>query len=179
LENDEDFLITQCNSWMFRVEFALGAKGFLEIVKGIEPTPTCGETKDECDGKDQKARGHLALAMEVSEVKHITRCSTSHEMWKRLESIYEEKSGPSKSRLRGLFYNFKVNEGKSIKYNLADLDLIVAQLKTCGVTLDDEELYFQGCFMSSALFRSICLYMRATDRIHSDKGQSNSWSSTT
>ena len=77
--------------------------------------------------------------MEFSQLQHVVNCKTSHEMWSRLEAIFEQKSGPSINRLRGEFYKFEFKQDMSVSENLSSLEGIVSQLAACNVEIKEAE----------------------------------------
>jgi len=125
--------------WKFQVKTLIELSGLLGVVEGTVRKSSQPDQQVEWDEKDAKARGILVTSMDSSQLVHLMSCKTAEEMWTRLESIHQQKSAASKSILTGQFYTFKMDSGKEIAANVADLESLVAQLEAVGWKVKDED----------------------------------------
>lgn len=66
---------------------------------------------------DQKAKADIILSMDPSELSHVKNCSTSKEVWDKLETVYESKGPARKAMLlkRLLFLKMKTDDMADLK----------------------------------------------------------------
>ena len=62
-------------------------------------------------------------------------CTTAHEMWKKLSTVYDMKSDENLNIAHKQFFNFKWEESEIVSYNLSKLELIAAKMKALGAKL--------------------------------------------
>lgn len=92
-------------TWKFQVLVTLKAKACYEIVN--RTTIRTAQNAEEYDRKDAKAQEIIVSRLHEKVITHILSCSTSAEMWTKLEIIYEHKSQVSVHLLQQRFFNLK------------------------------------------------------------------------
>src|SRR5438105_2194817 len=99
--------------WKFQAKLLLDSKGCWEIVSGTSEKPELladlsnKAAVDLWEVSEKKAKAIIATHLDDTQVEHVVNCSSSKEMWSRLESIYEMKSEASKMLLLSQFHQFK------------------------------------------------------------------------
>jgi hypothetical protein len=68
---------------------------------------------------------------------HEEKTTTS--LWKKLGDIYQDKSLVNKLFLSKKLYSLKMDEGASVADHLNAFNMILAQLTSVGVNIDDED----------------------------------------
>lgn len=89
---------------------------------------------------DRKAKSDLLLSINSSEVKQVSACGTSKEVWDKLESIYVSKGPARKATLFKQLMLHRMGEEDDIKDHLAKFLDAVDKLKSMDVTLDSDML---------------------------------------
>lgn len=80
------------NIWKFQTTVLLRGQGWLDIVEGKSIKPEDPTEQTAWENKDAKAQTLLVTRMTENAMLHIISCSTSSEMWKKLQSVYEQKT---------------------------------------------------------------------------------------
>ncbi|XP_031343120.1 uncharacterized protein LOC116172658 [Photinus pyralis] len=118
------------NVWKFQIKVILTAKELYDITVGIVKQPDgehTGKEVKEFKVKDAKAQEVLVTRMESGPLFHILMCESAHEMWTKLESIYERQSNVSVHLLQQKFFNMKF-EGSVMDF-ITKIQNLVAQIK--------------------------------------------------
>ena len=92
------------NSW----DYVSGKKVKPEV-KPEDSTSTAAATKWE--DEDLKAQSDLVLAISPAEIKQIKGCKTSHQIWTKLEEIYQSKGPMRKAALLNKLMAQKMQDG--------------------------------------------------------------------
>jgi hypothetical protein len=81
----------------------------------------------------------MYLSMSDDEVEGTSGCRTAHEIWIKLNTMYESVSGESKQVLSGQkYYGIMASENKSPVKTMIEIQNYAAQLRSMGATIDDE-----------------------------------------
>lgn len=83
------------NIWKFQTIVLLRSQGLLEVTDGSSVKPEEAVEKAAWEKKDAKAQSWLVTRMSESVMMHIITCTTSAEIWRKLASVYEQKSETS------------------------------------------------------------------------------------
>lgn len=89
--------------------------------------------------KDQKAKGLIRLHLVDSVLLNVLDEKTGNSLWKRLGSVYQAKSLVNKLFLRKNLYSLRMEEGGSVREHLNAFNLLVAQLASSGVKIEEED----------------------------------------
>ena len=89
---------------------------------------------------DQKAKADLILAIKPSELHHIRGCTTSREVWLKLESVYASKGPARKATLFKRLIQHKMEEGDDLKNHLSGFFEAVDKLQSMDVEINGDLL---------------------------------------
>ncbi|XP_033361530.1 uncharacterized protein LOC117239900 [Bombus vosnesenskii] len=67
-------------------------------------------------------------------------CTTAHEMWKKLNTVYDMKSDENLNMVQEQFFDLKWEESENVSYNLSKLELIAAKMKALGSEIGEKML---------------------------------------
>ncbi|CAL1677514.1 unnamed protein product [Lasius platythorax] len=93
--NKENF-----DTWKLQIGAILIKNDHWAYVNGTKPAPELEIAEDNVtnaaeieawETADQKARADIILAMSPSELCHIKHCTTSNEVWRKLEEVYHSR----------------------------------------------------------------------------------------
>jgi gag-polypeptide of LTR copia-type len=87
---------------------------------------------------NQKAVGTIRQWLNDSVYHHVVSETNAHELWKKLESLYEQKITANKTFLIWKLINLKFREGTSVAEHLNEFQSLINQLSAMNMTLEDE-----------------------------------------
>ncbi|CAH2085460.1 unnamed protein product [Euphydryas editha] len=90
------------------------------------------------ENKDAKAQTLLVTRMTENVMLHIISCSTSSEMWRKLQSIYEQKTETNIHIIQQRFFQYKFETGTEMSQYLSKIQEIQNQLKQLGEEVSDK-----------------------------------------
>ncbi|XP_026669282.1 uncharacterized protein LOC113464332, partial [Ceratina calcarata] len=136
------------DTWKQQIEAVLVKNDRWEYVDGTKPRPeqavpaTDANTAEIAawDKNDHKAKADITLAINPSELCHVKNCTTSREMWIKLESIYQSK-GPAKktSLLKRLLFT-KMKEDDDMASHVTNFLNTVDKLYEMDITISEDLL---------------------------------------
>lgn len=145
----------QWSQWKFQVKVVLNASDLFEVVSDKNLLPVLyrlsGETDEVAKTRFEKAmkvwkkddsRAQKVIATTVGQqpLLHIMNCNTSHEMWSKLLSIYEQKSETSVHILQQRFYAFSKDPDDSMAGHISKLEDLAQKLKELNEPVSDSML---------------------------------------
>uniref|UniRef100_A0A5S6QWY3 Reverse transcriptase Ty1/copia-type domain-containing protein n=1 Tax=Trichuris muris TaxID=70415 RepID=A0A5S6QWY3_TRIMR len=89
---------------------------------------------------DAAAQSDLILIECLTQLQSLSTCETSHDMWKKLESIHLSKGPVRKIHMLKTFLTSRIKEGDDIKDHLTNFFNCVDKLKEMGSFIDDDLL---------------------------------------
>lgn len=126
-------------TWKFQIQVVLKSKGLYEMVVGKTTKPVSGENAIvEWERKDAKAQEQLVCRLENKPLTHILSCNSAEEMWKKLTTIYENKSQVSVHLLQQRFFSMQYNEEGGIAEFISQIEEIQGNLKQQGEEISDK-----------------------------------------
>jgi len=125
------------NVWKFQMEQFLDFHGLLEVTNGNTARPIEGAVQAAWDKADKKARFVISQALDVSQVRHVMSLSTANDMWKRLESLYEQKNPISIHLMLQRFFEYKMSPKMSMADHVAKIEEMAKQLSDLGQKQDE------------------------------------------
>lgn len=134
---------SQWMTWRFQVRVTLVASDIFDIVNGSKRKPNPGTTEAEqkalADWRQKDARAQKIIVTTIGQkfLVHILNCTTSHEMWQKLHSVFEQNSQTSIHLLQQKFFSFAKDPNDDIATHIAKIETIVQQLKDLGETITD------------------------------------------
>lgn len=123
--------------WKFQMKVYLNASEIFNVVCGdfIKPEE---DSKDFEKNKklwtkaDCRAQRIIVSSIGPQPMQHIMNCSTSREMWTKLESVYEQKSKTNIHLLQQKFYSYTRDPKDGMATFISKLETIVKQLTDLG-----------------------------------------------
>lgn len=112
------------DTWKLQMQAVLIKADLWEYANGTSVKPERGEddasrAREQAWIKsDQKAKADIILSICASELKQVKNCSTSREMWLKLEEIYQSKGPARKATLLKRLTVQKMAEGSDVRDHL-------------------------------------------------------------
>lgn len=125
--------------WKFKVICALRAKGILNIVKGekVKPTTNTYGEANEWDRKDALAMFTITSVMEFNQIALVENCNTSHEVFNKLNSLYEQKTETNKLIHHDRFYQYKMSVTVNMAQHISKVESLARQIRDSGNTVSN------------------------------------------
>ena len=117
--------------WKWQMKSLLQYKKIHIIVNGTE-TLEDAENKEEWQAREYPAFTLLCNYVERRVLTPLLQCTTSHEIWTTLLSIYEHKSSADIHELQRQFFTAKIKPEQSLADYIGDLQLILSELADIG-----------------------------------------------
>lgn len=139
LKNEKDWTV-----WKLRAKVVLKSLDVFKVVDGSEECPILRENPKDSeitahnvafeawDKKDVKAQSVILTSIDTQPSLHIVSCRTSHEMWTKLHSVYEQKSESGIHFLLQKFFRFEKSVDDDMAKFISKLEEIVQQLNDLG-----------------------------------------------
>lgn len=154
--------------WKFQLKVYLNASEIFDVVNGDFKKPE-GDQKDievlhkRWTKADCKAQRIIVSSVGLQPMQHIMNCTTSREMWVKLEAVYEQKSKTNIHLLQQKFYSYTRDPKDGMATFISKLETIVKQLNDLGeeisssmiitkilMTLPSEYSHFNSAWESTA-----------------------------
>ena len=119
--------------WKWQMKSLLQYKKIHTIVNGTE-TLQDAEDKEAWQAREYAAFTLLCNSVERLVLTPLLQCTTSHEIWTTLLSIYEHKSSADVHELQRRFFTAKIQPEQSLADYIGDLQLILSELADIGDT---------------------------------------------
>lgn len=126
------------NIWKFQTTVLLRGQMWLDIVEGKCVKPEDASARAAWETKDAKAQTLLITRMSENVMLHIISCSTSAEMWKKLQSVYEQKSDTNIHIIQQRFFQYKYEQGTDMSTFLSKIQELQNKLKQAGEEISDK-----------------------------------------
>lgn len=126
------------NIWKFQTTVQLRGNGWLNIVEGKQVKPEVTSEIPAWEAKDAKAQTLLVTRMSEEAMLHIITCTSSAEMWRKLHSVYEQKTETSVHIIQQRFFQYKFERGIDMSVFLSKIQEIQNQLKQMGEEISDK-----------------------------------------
>ena len=109
----------------------------LDTLKGEEARPK--DISDlEWNKINKKAIAYIRQWINTSSHHHVSNETNAYNLWKKLESVFEQKTTRNKIFLLKKLVNMKLKEGTLITNHMNAFQSIVNQLATMKMVMDDE-----------------------------------------
>lgn len=130
------------DTWKLQMKAILIKNDLWGYVSGTKliPATTAVEERAKWQDLDQKACADITLSVTPSELGLITECTTSLEMWDKLESTFQSKGPARKATLLKRVALARLKDGDNVREHLNDFFDAVAKLKEIKVTVGDDLL---------------------------------------
>ena len=108
-----------------------------EIVDGSEPQPAVESELRKWRKRDARAMFVMSSSMEPTQLEHLLTCETSRSMWKKLESLHEQRSESSKLTLMTRFHDYRMSTSDSVEQHISRVENMARQLSDIGEKVSD------------------------------------------
>lgn len=130
------------------------------MVDGSEAKPT--DKPEQWLKKDAKAQSLIVTRMSESAMIHILTCESVRDMWKKLHSVFEQKSSTSSHILQQRFFQLKFEEGSDLTTFEAKLQELKCLMKWAG---DEVSVQFVITKVLMALPTSLNYFVSAWESV--------------
>ena len=89
---------------------------------------------------DKTARKLIVTAVEKKPLGLLLSCTTAHEMWKKLNTVYDMKSDENLNMVQKQFFDFKWEESENVAHNFSKLEQLAAKMKALGSDVGEKIL---------------------------------------
>ncbi|GBL76397.1 hypothetical protein AVEN_53174-1 [Araneus ventricosus] len=134
------------DSWKLQIEAILVKNDHWNFVTGAEPKPEVTGDADNATAvakwisDDQKAKADIILSFHPSELSQIKNCKTSHELWTKLQNIYESKGPARKATLLKQLLFTKMTDSKNMNEHINEFFMLVDKLKEMEIEIANDLL---------------------------------------
>lgn len=135
----EKFFGTKFEMWKLKMEDLLIDRDLWDAVDENKSRPADPTLAAQYDVMDRKAKGLIRLCLADSILINVHEESTAKKLWKKLSEIYQAKSLVNKIFLRKKLHSLRIEEGGRIFEYLESFNMLVTQLTSVGVPMDEEE----------------------------------------
>ena len=124
-------------TWKPRMEDIFYCKDLHEPIEGDDAKPE-GTTPAAWTKMNRKAIGHIREWVDDSVFHHVANETSAHELWLKLESLFEKKTTAKKDFLIKELVNMKYRGGVRVTEHLNNFQSVLNQLATMSMKIDDE-----------------------------------------
>ncbi|CAH2090994.1 unnamed protein product [Euphydryas editha] len=122
--------------WRLQISIILKARKLYEVVTSKRPVTDNRKALEEWDDLDRKAQEVIVLRVEESILSYLTTCTSSNEMWEKLQNIFESKSKVGLHLIQQRFYNLQI-EAPMTKF-ISTVEEIVSTLKSFNEEISEK-----------------------------------------
>lgn len=90
--------------------------------------------------KEKQARALLTSALDADNQMKVINCQSAHRIWKRLESIYENKTTFEAQNLYNKLHTYKIHQVSQVSKAIGEIENLVAKLRLLGEEVSDNSL---------------------------------------
>lgn len=115
---------------------------------------------------DEKAMSDIILCIHPTELKQVKNCSTTKEIWNRLNEIYKSTGPARKATLLKSLLQKRMKEGETdIHGYMRDFFDVVDQLQELDITIDDELLTIMLLYSLSNEYENFRVAIESRDEL--------------
>ncbi|GBM15235.1 hypothetical protein AVEN_144029-1 [Araneus ventricosus] len=136
------------DSWKLQSEAILVKNDHRNFVTGAERNSEATGDADNATAvakwisDDQKAKVDKILSIHPSELSQIKNCKTSHELWTKLQIIYESKGPVRKATLLKQLLFTKMTDSKNMNENINEFFTLVDKLKEMEIEIATKSRFY-------------------------------------
>lgn len=157
-------LLTKNDLW----EYVSGEKLFPNEETGTDATAAASvRTRTEWAKADKKAKSDLILSIHPTELQHVRGCTTSREVWLKLESIYASKGPARKATLLKQLMLQKLNEGGDVRDHMNRFFDAVDRLAAMDVQVHKDLLAIMLLYSLPASYENFRCAIESRDELPS------------
>lgn len=135
-----------------------------EITKP-EPTTTNAAEFRDWNIRNEKAKSDLILSIGASQLKLIKNCTTSSELWLRLENIFQSKGPSRKATLLKSLILQKMSEGGDVREHLHGFLDTVDKLSEMDVVINPDQLAIMMLYSLPSSFENFRIAIESRDEL--------------
>lgn len=124
--------------WKFQTMVMLRGQGWMDVVEGRCAKPQVAAEIPIWEAKDAKAQTLLVTRMTEEAMLHIITCTSSAEMWRKLQCVYEQKTETSIHIIQQRFFQYKYEKGIDMSVFLSKIQQMQNSLKQMGEEVSDK-----------------------------------------
>ncbi|GBL98971.1 hypothetical protein AVEN_227489-1 [Araneus ventricosus] len=134
------------DNWKLQIEAILVKNDHWNFVTGAEPKPEVTGDADNATAvakwisDDQKAKADIILSIHPSELSQIKNFKTSHELWTKLQNIYESKGPARKATLLKQLLFTKMSDSNNMNEHINEFFMLVDKLKEMEIEIANDLL---------------------------------------
>lgn len=128
------------DTWKIQIRAILIKNDAWGYVNGLCKKPPGGDAEVAVQRwieNNLKAQSDIILAMNPSIIKQIKGCNTAHEIWTKLEGIYESKGPMQKAALLNSLISHKMQDGDDARESIQEFLDIVDKLADISIEIND------------------------------------------
>lgn len=125
--------------WKFNVDAVLKGHGLLMIAQGKTKfdESISQDQKDLWLRRDGKAMGILINSIEKDQANHVMSCTTSNEVYEKLQNIHDKQSEVKVMCLYEEYFSLKMQEEESVAAYVSKVSSLAAEIEAQGEKLSD------------------------------------------
>ena len=143
LETSQDYGV-----WKFAMNTFLRREGLQPFIDGSTPKPPFPLSQDPEAERlyfrwlefDNAAEATILAAISKAQGARLTRCTTSREMWVRLENLHMHDSDVNVARMKAEIQAVSWKRNATVDEYIQELDRLADNLRMCGEELLDKDL---------------------------------------
>jgi len=126
-------------TWKVQMQAVLVMHDLWEFASGEKPRPTedAGAIRT-WEKSDQKAKGKIILAIKPSELKHITECETSKEVWMKLKELHQSSGPARKATMLKRLLRYKMANDENVRDYLANFFQTTDRLREMDINIPQD-----------------------------------------
>ena len=87
---------------------------------------------------DEKAMASIFLSLSQNVLFNVSNEKTTKEVWDKIQNMYQKVSAANKIFIMKKLYKLKMKEGTAMSNHINDLNTLLCQATSVGMTQDDE-----------------------------------------
>lgn len=144
--------------WKFQVQVVLNASEIFDVVSGDETKPENPATDatatektaavkaiSDWKKKDAKAQKIIVTSLSQKMVLHVLTCKSGHEMWQKLQSVFEQRTTVGKQHLQQQFFSFQKDPADDMATHVSKMESLVHQMRELNITIDNDMVITKLC----------------------------------
>lgn len=159
------------DTWKIQMQALLIKNEFWEYANGQRPKPECilGDAQSMENARkwaleDEKAKADI-LAIKPSELKQVKECNTSHELWRKLQAVYQPSRPARKATLIKQLTYHRMEEGSDAREHLLKFFDTVDKLSEMDVEINNDLLSVMLLHSLPAFFENFRCAIESRDVI--------------
>jgi hypothetical protein len=126
--------------WKMQVSLVLRASEVWGVVNGTElknSDPTKVAEIKAWESKDVHAQAIIVPLLDRKQSTHIYNCTTSKEMWDKLQGIHSDGSSLNKQHTLSKFFNYRISSAQSVVDAFSEVEDLARSLNEMGIKMEE------------------------------------------